>query len=191
MALAAKVPVRMSVGEFLDWKPEGRWQLVDGEARARAPANRTHGTIQSRLAYLLTAHFERQGGDCVAVTEPGIVPRLLAEHNVRVPDLAVTCTPYETEQRTLLDPVLVVEILSPSNQAETWANVWAFTSIPSVREILILRADRIGAELLRRQADVAWPERPAAITEGDLTLDSIGLRVPLGDIYVRTRLAPR
>jgi hypothetical protein len=50
----------------------------------------------------------------------------------------------------LTDPVLLIEILSPRNQAKTWTNVWAYTSIPSVREILILRGDRVAAELLRR-----------------------------------------
>ena len=34
--------------------------------------------------------------------------------------------------RALADPVLLVEILSPSNQAESRANVWAYTTIPSV-----------------------------------------------------------
>jgi hypothetical protein len=62
----------------------------------------------------------------------------------------VTCSPLAVGQAMLSDPVLLIEILSPSNQAKTWPNVWAYTSISSVLEILVLRADRIAAELLRR-----------------------------------------
>jgi Uma2 family endonuclease len=82
----------------------------------------------------------------------------------------------------------VIEILSPSNQAKTWTNVWTYTSIPSVREILVLRADQIAAELLRRSPQGEWPDRPIAITEGELALESIGFRVGLGELYARTGL---
>jgi hypothetical protein len=38
---------------------------------------------------------------------------------------------HDEEESALTDPVLLIEILSPSNQAETWANVWAYATIPS------------------------------------------------------------
>jgi hypothetical protein len=38
----------------------------------------------------------------------------------------VTCTRYETEEYDVSNPVLIVEVLSPSNRADTWRNVWAF-----------------------------------------------------------------
>jgi hypothetical protein len=71
---------------------------------------------------------------------------------------------------------------------KTWTNVWAYTSILSVQEILVLRADRIAAELLRRSPQGEWPDRPIAITEGDLVPESIGFRVALADLYARTGL---
>ena len=86
------------------------------------------------------------------------------------------------------NPVLIIEILSPSNQAETWANVWTYITIPSVREILVLSSLGIGADILRRRADGTWPEEPEEIAQGDLILESIGFRVPLADIYRTTRL---
>lgn len=190
MVVLANVPVRMSVEEFLNWDSGDarRYELVDGEPRAMAPANRTHGILQGRMATLINNHLDREKRPCSLVIEPGVLPRLLSEHNVRVPDLAVTCTPYQTEEAVLTDPVLLVEILSPSNQAKTWTNVWAYTSIPSVREILVLRADRIAAELLRRSSQGEWPERPIGITEGEVVLESIGFRIRLTEFYLGTRL---
>jgi len=185
-----KLPVRMSVDEFLAWNPQdGRaWQLVDGVPEAMAPANRTHGAIQNQIGHMIAAYLSQTSSPCSVITAPGIVPRAQAGYNVRVPDLAVTCSDYTSEEPTLADPVLVIEILSPSNQAETWANVWTYTTIPTVQEILVLRTVSVGAELLRRQPDGDWPERPLIIESGELALESIGFRVPLNDIYRTTRL---
>ena len=84
--------------------------------------------------------------------------------------------------------MLVAEILSPGNQSETWNNIWAYTSIPSVVEMPVLRSVFVGADLLRRQPDGTWPKEPEQIRSGDLVLDSIGLRTPLADLYRRTPL---
>ena len=190
MVALAKVPVQMSVQDFLSWEPgDGHtWQLVDGVPQAMAPASRTHGTLQAELARLIGNHLRDQGGPCTLVVEPGVVPLVQSSHNLRVADLAVSCWEYEAEEAGLTDPVLIVEFLSPGNQAETWANVWAYTTIPSVREIVVVRTVSIGAERLRRGADGAWPREPETAGDGDLVLDSIGLRTSLVELYRGTRL---
>jgi len=63
--------------------------------------------------------------------------------NMRVPDIAVNCVPDERGQRALPDPILIIEILSPSNERETRENVWAYATIPSLREILLVRSTEI------------------------------------------------
>jgi Uma2 family endonuclease len=190
MDAALAIPVRMSVDEFVTWAAGagGSWQLIDGVPHGMAPPSRTHGKLQSELARRIGNHLLDAGAPCDVITTPGIIPRLMSQHNMRVPDLAVTCSPFDREERALTDPILIVEILSPSNQADTWANVWAYTSLASVKEILVVRADRIGAFLLRRGVDDAWPERPAEIVDGLLELTSIGFSVSLADIYLRTPL---
>jgi hypothetical protein len=87
---------------------------------------------------------------------------LLSAHNVRAPNLGVACSPLLPEQATLTDPVLLIEILSPSNQAKTWSNVRA-----------------IGE----------WPEEPEQLAGGDLALTRIDFLVPMADLYTRTGLA--
>jgi Uma2 family endonuclease len=131
----------MTVEGFLKWDPDDgrRYELVDGEPRAMAPASTLHGFLQNELGRLIGNHLLDRASGCEVLANPGVIPRLLSEHNVRIPDLAVTCTPLAAGQATLADPVLLIEILSPNNQAKTWTNVWAYTSIPSVQEILVLR----------------------------------------------------
>jgi Uma2 family endonuclease len=183
----------MSVADFLDWPGDGtakRYHHVDGEVRAMSPASATHGTIQATLAYLITRRLIETGSPCRAVTEPAIAPRLRANANLRVPDLGVTCAPNEPGQILLPDPVLLVEVLSPSNEAETRGNVWAYASIPSVREILIVRSTRVAAELLRRCLDGSWPEEAEEVgPDGTLRLESVDLTCPLAQVYARTHLA--
>ncbi len=198
IAMTVPVPSRMTLDEFLAWPGDGtgrKSQLVDGAPMAMAPASPTHGTIQANIVRLLGVHLLARSSACRAVTEPGVVPRVQADTNLRIPDVGVTCVPDDPRHRTLPDPVLLVEILSPGNETETWAtetwaNVWTFTSIPSVREILIVHSVRIAAELLRRQPDGTWPERPVTFGAADtLRLDSIGFACPLTDLYARTHLA--
>lgn len=187
-------PASLSVEDFLAWNPQdgNLWQLVDGQPQAMAPANRTHGSIQGELGSLLRNHLLERGSPCSVVVTPGVVPPVNAGQNVRVPDLAVTCSGYDTEERILEDPILLVEILSPSNQAETWSNVWTYAAMPSVREILVVRSDSIGAQLLRRNPDGTWPDRPVPVEDGDtLTLESLGFSAPLSALYRTTRLARR
>ena len=185
-------PSRMTVAEFLDWEGDDsdrKFELVDGEPRAMAPASGTHGTMQITIGSILRAHLRASRPGCRVAAEAGIVPRVRASANVRIPDLAITCVPNEATERALPDPVLIVEILSPSNEAELRQNVWAYASIPSVQEILLVRSTAIVAELLRRQADGDWPAQPQMIEGGaDLALDSIGFRAKLGDFYEDTHL---
>lgn len=191
-AARQRLPPCMAVADFVDWPGDGtgrKFQLVDGEARAMAPASATHGIIQITLGELIRRRLVAAGSRCVVAAEPAIVPRLRAGANMRVPDLGVTCTPVKAGQIELPDPVLLVEILSPGNESDTRENVWAYASIPSVSEILLVHSTRMAAELLRRRADSSWPEGPEQIgAEGTLRLDSVDLTCPLRDAYAGTYL---
>jgi Uma2 family endonuclease len=188
MATTLKMPSRhMTVAEFLDWDAGDRtgalWQLRDGEPEMMAPASDAHGSIQSELTYLLTAHLRARGSQCRVVVAPGVIPRVRSAENCLIPDIGITCSP-PTGARMLPEPVALVEILSPSNEAETRANIWAYTTIPSVAEIVILRSTAVAAEILKRRPDGSWPEQSESVGgDGELRLDSIGFAAPLQSAY--------
>ena len=182
---------RMTVAEFLATPADGTgrlWQLVDGEPVAMAPASDMHGTIQAEVARLLGNYLRQARLPCRVVIAPGVSPRVRAKWNVRVPDLVVTCQPAFLARHLVEQPVLAVEILSPSNEAETWSSVWTYTTIPSMRDILVIRSVEVGAELLTRQADGTWP---ADFTKlGDrVDLGSIGAEFGLVEFYATTEFA--
>ena len=183
----------MTVTEFLAWDAgdaAGRvWQLVDGEPVAMAPGSETHAALQGEIGRVVGNHLLSAGGRCRLLSQPGIVPRVRSDRNFRIPDLAVTCAPPGLGLM-VADPVLLIEILSPSNEDQTRANIWAYTTIPSVREILAVHSTRIEAELLRRGADGQWPEQPDILAQGaTLRLESVGFAMPLAALYRTTALA--
>ena len=178
----------MTVDQFLVWQtPDGsdRWQLIDGAPCLMAPSSLPHGAIQAQTAALLAVYLAANRPACVAVTEPGMQPRVGADRNVRIPDIGITCTPIRNDDRLMTDPIVVIEILSRSNRAETWANVWSYTTISSVGEILVIYAYMMRIDLLRRQADGLWPENPETflVPDAAITLDSVGFTVPLESFY--------
>ena len=193
MSAAANPPAEMTVAEFITWsaaQPGNRWQLVDGTPRGEAPASPRHGAIQSEVARLIGNHLVAvDRPSCRVVIEPGVQPSVNANRNLRVPDLGITCAPWD-EDRKLSAPLVLVEILSPSNHADTWTAVRSYTTIPSVREILVLHTSRICVDLLRRQADGSWPNGPQRLLAGDdVHLESIGFTVPVADFYRTSGLA--
>ena len=135
-----KVTQPMSVEQFLAWEPGGwKWRLVDGEPQAMSSPERVHGALRAELCRVIGNHLERISSPCSVIAGPGVIPQMSADYNVRIPDLAVTCADVRDEQAAVITPVLLIEILSASNHAETWANVWTYTTIPSVQEIQLLK----------------------------------------------------
>lgn len=193
MSSALSLPHRMTVAEFERWEPpsdlqDRRWELVDGEPVCMAPPSIDHGAIQSEACRLIANHLAVARPECRIITTPGVIPRATSATNERVPDLGVTCAP-RLAARTLPDPLLLIEILSPSNEAKTRANVWAYCTIPTVREVLLLSGTAIRAELLRRDTAGDWPEMPEIVTgTQSVRLDSIGFGVSLSDFYATSSL---
>jgi Uma2 family endonuclease len=183
MSAANQLPYLMTVAEFLDWEtPDGsdRWELIDGTPEAMAPASDRHGAIHGEVARLIGNHLVDKRPDCRVIIESGTRPN---EHNVRVPDLSITCGPLDPGAR-LGNPLLVIEILSPSNWRRTWANVTLYKTVPGIQEILVLHSTKIEAQLLRRESDGAWPREPLRRIAGDdVTLESIGFTAPLTAFY--------
>ena len=146
-----------------------------------------HNLLRGEIAAIIGNHSRDSAG--VAVLGPGVVPRVRADCNFCIPDVGVTGDPVVPDGYILPNPILLVEILSPSNQSETWSNVWTYTTIPSVQEIFVVRTSSTRADLLRRRPDGSWPEVPEMIVGGTPMLGSIGLAVELTALYRGTRQA--
>jgi Uma2 family endonuclease len=191
---ARKLPPLMTAAEFHEWPGDGtgaRYELVDGVPRAMAPASDAHGTIMSNVIGEIRLHLRTSRPNCRVVGAPGIVPHLRADWNHRIPELGVTCAPSQPGQLMMPEALLLVEILSPSNAADTWSNIPLYASVPTVEEILIVYSTAVKAELLRRRPDGTWPRNPDVIAGHDasIRLASIAMDLSLKEVYRSTYLA--
>lgn len=192
MNFAGKKPLpRMTAAEFLEWDGGGlvgKLELVEGEVVAMSPASGTHALIQANIAFLLGAHLRAKKLPCRVGTEAPIIPRLHANDNVRAPDLAVTCI-AAPPGKTFPDPVLIVEVSSPSNQDETWNSIRACATIPTLAEILVVDSDRQKARIFRKSDKGEWPIDPEVVeAEGAVKLTSIDAAFEMREIYSGTEL---
>ncbi len=104
------------------------------------------------------------------------------------PDGSVTCSPAGGA-KAIADPVVLIEVQSPSDEAQTRANVWACATIPSVVEILLLASTSISGELLHWDSLEQWADAPLMLDAGgDVHMASIGCSTSLRDFYVATSL---
>jgi Uma2 family endonuclease len=187
------LPPHMTVQEFRDWAGDGtgrKFELVDGVLRAMAPPAGTHSIIQSNLIRLIDTHLLAKRLPCVTGTTPGVIPKVNADENMRIPDLGVFCSKTPDARRELENPVLLVEILSPGNKARTWTNIWSYTTIASVKELLVVSSVKKDVKLIRRLDDGSWPDEPTALGGvAEFQLTSIDMTLAVQDMYARTKLA--
>lgn len=192
MSQAERASTPMTVVQFRAWadRQPGRWELVDGQPRAMAPASTTHGLIQSRACFLIERHLDDAGSPCRVVVEAPIVPASFRRSNARATDLAITCSPPAEDEWEIKAPIFLLEVLSPFNEQDTRDNVWAYMTVPSVRQILLLEATRTRGEMFTRRPDGTWPEEARELLATDpVHVEQIGFTRPLSDFYARTNLA--
>ena len=182
----------MTVDEFRRWadRQPGKWELVHGEPRAMSPASLAHSLIQARAASLIDRHLDAAGSRCRVATEVAVIPATFSRSNARSAHLAVTCAPRGEDRWDMAAPVFILEILSPTNERDTRDNVWAYMTIPSVRQILLLRSVRMGGEMFARGPDGGWPEEAVELSAPDpVGIDPVGFACALRDFYASTSLA--
>lgn len=103
------------------------------------------------------------------------------------PDVSVFCgTPELTDdERTLHNPVLIFEVLSPSTSSyDRGDKFFHYRSIPTLRDYVLVDAERVFVEHFRRSSDGAeWVLHEYRIPTDVLLLPSISAELPLEEIY--------
>ncbi|BCX18715.1 MAG: hypothetical protein KatS3mg117_2397 [Geminicoccaceae bacterium] len=172
----------LSLGGFLDWEnrqPE-RFELVGGVVRMMAGGTLGHDQIGANIIGELRNRL--RGGRCrVQGSNLKVVsPR----GDVMYPDAFVRCGPGDPRATHVDDPVLVVEVLSPSTALHDLTRKrLAYQSIPSLKVVLWVHPDRMRVDLMRRR-DPGWvDEEPAEGPQGVVVLPELGIELPLSEIY--------
>ena len=141
----------VTVAEFLRFAGEGdrRYQLIGGEIVMMAPPSPTHGALASSISRLIGNRLRRP---CRTVSEAGIVLPW-SDTSFYVADVAVTCSPL-AGQSWCPDPVVIVEVLSPSTEAEDrGVKLPAYRRLASVQDVLLVASERVAVEHYARHGE--------------------------------------
>src|SRR3954452_25315321 len=133
----------MTVDEFLAWDDgtDIRHELANGVIRAMSPPAGPHAAVMVNAIIVVDGAL-RDRRPCRALAEAGV---RIDEHTMWQADVAVTCKEITRET---IDPLLVVEILSPSTRThDLGRKLNDYKSLASVMEIWMIDSERPWAQL--------------------------------------------
>jgi Uma2 family endonuclease len=167
----------MTADEFIAWamdRPETEhYELVAGEVIAMAPERLDHVRAKQRMFRLLADAIAAGPLPCEAFVD-GVAVQV-DEATVYEPDALVRCgPPLPGTTVKLLDPMIVVEVLSPSTRAvDTGLKFTDYFRIPSVRHYLVVRAET--RTVVHHQRNEAGDILTRIVRDGPVRLDPPGI----------------
>ncbi len=173
----------MTLDEFLRWDDgtETHYELVGGFPMAMASPAEAHRILAMRLGSRIDAALANRR-PCNAQIEAGVIRPERADTYFEA-DIAATCERNEVGRQAIKDPFLIIEILSPSTERhDRRVKLPVYRQIATVQEILFLASDGIYAELHRRSG-AQWITEILRGADARLALTSVGIEIPLGDLY--------
>ncbi|MGD0774015.1 MAG: Uma2 family endonuclease [Candidatus Solibacter sp.] len=168
----------------IERKAEFKSEYYQGEMFAMSGAREPHNLIVWNLSTELGVQLRKR--PCRAYVADMRV-RVGATGLYTYPDVAAVCgePQFLDETRdTLLNPSLIVEVLSPSTEAYDRVRKFKhYRSVESVIEYLMVASESISTELYTRQPDGRWLLAAADRLEDTLDLQSVGVHLALADLY--------
>jgi Uma2 family endonuclease len=172
---------RFTVDEFLVWAEgrEGKWELVDGSPAAMSPERIRHTRTKTAVAFALRESARRGGVPCEAFVD-GITLRV-RDDRAFVPDAAVVCPPPPPDVVEIDNPLIVVEVLSPSTAAlDHGIKLEGYFSLASLAHYLILDPDR---RVVIHHARGGGIIETRIIHSGAFRLTPPGLELDIADLF--------
>lgn len=160
-----------------------RSEYVKGEIIAMSGASRAHNLITINISTAL--HVRLRGSGCETYANEMRVSTPLTT-SYFYPDVVVVCEDPRFEDDvfdTLLNPILLVEVLSPSTEAYDRGEKFAhYRQLASLQEYVLVSQDHMRVEHFRRH-EKQWIFTDFQRREEILPLLSIQCELPLQEIY--------
>jgi Uma2 family endonuclease len=176
--------IEFTAEEFIAWavkQPAGRFELDNGVVVAMAPERVSHTRAKGNAFIALHNAIGARGLPCEALPDGASIR--VNDRTVYEPDALVRCgppSPGDTVETN--DPVIVVEVVSPSSRGiDRGVKLASYFSLPSVRHYLIVDTDKRVVIHHRRGDDGRIVVQ--ILHDGPLTLDPPGLAIDVQDIF--------
>ena len=167
----------------LERQAKTKSEYFAGEIFAMAGASPEHSLISSNVLGDLWSQLRE--GPCT-VYNSDMKVRSTQEHYA-YPDVTVVCGEAQfggEEREVLLNPTLIVEVLSPSTEAwDRGGKFEQYRQRESLQEYVLIAQDRPHVERYARQEDGQWLLTEVNGLEAVLALPSIGGELALAEVY--------
>lgn len=160
-------------------------EYVDGQVVAMSGASPEHITLTTNLIGLLFAAL--RGQPC-QVKSSDLRVRVAATGNYVYPDVTVVCgePDYMPDEpiATLLNPTLIIEVLSPSTEAyDRGKKFQNYETISTLQDYVLVSQSEPLMECFSRAEGATWIRTKAAGDGAALVLPSLALTLHLNDVY--------
>jgi Uma2 family endonuclease len=163
-----------------DFGDAWRYELVDGRIIAHAAPAPDHGAILSGLVTALGNRLRGNPDGCRPESGSGAVPRSQQRATARIPDALIRCGD---------NPVVLFEVVSPS-ELRHWRDRDRKRrdeqDVKGAREIVELYQSEPACHVYRCQPNGSWTFEALGGNDAVLRLPSVGLEIPLEEIYAFT-----
>jgi len=177
--MSERAPSRMTSDEFIAWamtRPEGEhYELYRGAVVQMAPERARHGEVKGRIYQRILNAVDAGALPCQVFVDSMAVE--IDETTTYEPDVVLRCGPrLPPDAVKLTDPMLVVEMLSPSTRnRDVTEKLEDYFRVPSVRHYLVVNADSRMVIHHARDADGSIATR--IIRDRPIRLDSPGIEI--------------
>ena len=159
--------------------------------RDRSGGTRAHSLIATNLAAELRDLLKAT--DCVAYNTDLRV-KVETTGLITYPDVSVVCGEQrflDEQQDTLLNPSLVIEVLSDSTEAYDRGKKFEhYRQIPTCREYLLVSQSEPRIEQFIRQPNGEWTLKEAVGLSAELKLTSLGIVLRLAEVFAKVQFNP-
>ena len=182
MAHVARVPSTMTADEFVttdqscfgnDW----RYELVDGVIVGHAAPSPTHAVILVNLVAALKSRLREHADGCRVEAGSAATPEREQRSTARIPDAMVRCRGLPRVTFEVVSPSELQKLRDRDNKRQDVKDV------EGVVEIVEIYQHTMAAHIHRRTESGVWSFTPVNGPDQALELTSIGVSVPLLELY--------
>lgn len=175
----------------LERKAEYKSEYVNGRIYAMTGASREHNLIAGNVFARL--HARLRGRPCEVYMSDMRV-KVSPTGAYHYPDVVAVCGAPRFEDShvdTLLNPTVIVEVLSPSTEAYDRGEKFAhYRRLETLAEYVLVAQDKLRVEHYQRDGE-RWVLTEISGLEGVLSLPTVGCEIPLREIYERVEFDVR
>ncbi len=185
---------RLSPDEYLAMEraSDRRHEYLDGFVTAMAGGSSNHSLITTNTLTALKNGLA--GRTCRVFNSDMRVGLPKRGGGYFYPDIAVTCDRPEMEdshQDVLLNPLLIVEVLSPSTEAyDRGVKFKKYRTIPTLKVFALIWQDQPFVEVHERKDFNRWETTFAELMESSIQLPVLGITLSLADLYEFVEFPP-